>query len=158
MPTEALMGHRAKYVAEVAAALEFIRPRFKEEMRGPYEYVGLKGVMSRINANLPELVGYVNFRLALRCIFHLEGKRTFDETNSNSNTLDCSGIDERCALFAHAQNNRTCSGKPELDDTPSRNGAGAGCLSGTACNQRSQTRLANRKVDAKSSNLYFILR
>jgi hypothetical protein len=33
-PTEALMGHRAQYVAEVAAALEFIKPTFNEEMRG----------------------------------------------------------------------------------------------------------------------------
>jgi hypothetical protein len=33
-PTEALMGHRAQYVAEVAAALAFIKPTFNEEMRG----------------------------------------------------------------------------------------------------------------------------
>jgi len=33
-PTEALMGHRGQYVAEVAAALEFIKPTFNEEMRG----------------------------------------------------------------------------------------------------------------------------
>jgi hypothetical protein len=33
-PTEALMGHRARYVAEVAAALAFIKPTFNEEMRG----------------------------------------------------------------------------------------------------------------------------
>jgi hypothetical protein len=33
-PTEALMGHRAQYVAEVAAALEFIKPTFNEDMRG----------------------------------------------------------------------------------------------------------------------------
>jgi hypothetical protein len=33
-PTEALMGHRAKYVAEVTGALEFIKPTFNEEMRG----------------------------------------------------------------------------------------------------------------------------
>jgi hypothetical protein len=32
--TEALMGHRAQYVAEVAAALAFIKPTFNEEMRG----------------------------------------------------------------------------------------------------------------------------
>ena len=30
----ALMGHRAQYAAEVAAALEFIKPTFNEEMRG----------------------------------------------------------------------------------------------------------------------------
>jgi hypothetical protein len=33
-PTEALMGHRARYVAEVAQALAFIKPTFNEEMRG----------------------------------------------------------------------------------------------------------------------------
>lgn len=33
-PTEALMGHRAQYSAEVAAALEFIKPTFNEDMRG----------------------------------------------------------------------------------------------------------------------------
>jgi hypothetical protein len=33
-PTEALMGHRAEYAAEVTAALEFIKPTFNEEMRG----------------------------------------------------------------------------------------------------------------------------
>src|SRR5271170_2495913 len=33
-PTEALMGHRSRYVAGVAAALEFIKPTFNEEMRG----------------------------------------------------------------------------------------------------------------------------
>jgi hypothetical protein len=33
-PTEALMGHRAQYAAEVAAALAFIKPTFNEEMRG----------------------------------------------------------------------------------------------------------------------------
>src|SRR5580692_10116831 len=33
-PTEALMGHRAQYVAEVQAALAFIKPTFNEEMRG----------------------------------------------------------------------------------------------------------------------------
>jgi hypothetical protein len=33
-PTEALMGHRAQYVAEVAAALAFIKPTFNEDMRG----------------------------------------------------------------------------------------------------------------------------
>ncbi len=33
-PTEALMGHRPQYVAEVAAALDFIKPTFNEEMRG----------------------------------------------------------------------------------------------------------------------------
>jgi hypothetical protein len=33
-PTEALMGHRAQYVAEVAQALAFIKPTFNEEMRG----------------------------------------------------------------------------------------------------------------------------
>jgi hypothetical protein len=33
-PTEALMGHRAQYVAEVTGALEFIKPTFNEEMRG----------------------------------------------------------------------------------------------------------------------------
>src|SRR5580704_14653987 len=33
-PTEALMGHRAQYTAEVAGALEFIKPTFNEEMRG----------------------------------------------------------------------------------------------------------------------------
>jgi len=33
-PTEALMGHRAQYAAEVQAALAFIKPTFNEEMRG----------------------------------------------------------------------------------------------------------------------------
>jgi hypothetical protein len=33
-PTEALMGHRAKYFSEVEAALAFIKPSFNEEMRG----------------------------------------------------------------------------------------------------------------------------
>jgi hypothetical protein len=33
-PTEALMGHRAQYEAEVAAQLAFIKPSFNEEMRG----------------------------------------------------------------------------------------------------------------------------
>jgi hypothetical protein len=33
-PTEALMGHRPQYVAEVAAALDFIKPTFNEDMRG----------------------------------------------------------------------------------------------------------------------------
>jgi hypothetical protein len=33
-PTEALMGHRAQYAAEVAQALAFIKPTFNEEMRG----------------------------------------------------------------------------------------------------------------------------
>ena len=33
-PTEALMGHRSQYVAEVTGALEFIKPTFNEEMRG----------------------------------------------------------------------------------------------------------------------------
>ena len=33
-PTEALMGHRTKYEAEVAAQLAFIKPTFNEEMRG----------------------------------------------------------------------------------------------------------------------------
>ena len=33
-PTEALMGHRAKYAAEVEQALTFIKPSFNEEMRG----------------------------------------------------------------------------------------------------------------------------
>jgi hypothetical protein len=33
-PTEALMGHRAKYAAELAQALAFIKPTFNEEMRG----------------------------------------------------------------------------------------------------------------------------
>lgn len=33
-PTEALMGHRDEYSAEVTAALEFIKPTFNEEMRG----------------------------------------------------------------------------------------------------------------------------
>ncbi|WP_254061856.1 hypothetical protein [Granulicella sp. L60] len=33
-PTEALMGHRAQYAAEVAAALAFIKPTFNEDMRG----------------------------------------------------------------------------------------------------------------------------
>jgi len=32
-PTEALMGHRAQYVAEVAQQLAFIKPAFNEEMR-----------------------------------------------------------------------------------------------------------------------------
>ena len=33
-PTEALMGHRAQYVAELAQALAFIKPTFNEDMRG----------------------------------------------------------------------------------------------------------------------------
>ncbi len=33
-PTEALMGHRESYKAEVAQALAFIKPTFNEEMRG----------------------------------------------------------------------------------------------------------------------------
>jgi hypothetical protein len=33
-PTEALIGHRAQYAAEVQAALAFIKPTFNEEMRG----------------------------------------------------------------------------------------------------------------------------
>jgi hypothetical protein len=33
-PTEALMGHRAQYAAEMAQALAFIRPTFNEDMRG----------------------------------------------------------------------------------------------------------------------------
>ena len=33
-PTEALMGHRSQYVAELAHALAFIKPTFNEEMRG----------------------------------------------------------------------------------------------------------------------------
>ncbi len=33
-PTEALMGHRSKYVAELQEALAFIKPTFNEEMRG----------------------------------------------------------------------------------------------------------------------------
>lgn len=33
-PAEALMGHRAQYVAQVADALAFIKPTFNEEMRG----------------------------------------------------------------------------------------------------------------------------
>jgi hypothetical protein len=33
-PTEALMGHKDKYDAEVAAALAFIKPTFNEDMRG----------------------------------------------------------------------------------------------------------------------------
>ena len=33
-PTEALMGHRSKYEAEVAAQLAFIKPSFNEDMRG----------------------------------------------------------------------------------------------------------------------------
>jgi len=33
-PTEALMGHRAQYAAELAHALAFIKPTFNEEMRG----------------------------------------------------------------------------------------------------------------------------
>ena len=33
-PTEALMNHRAKYVAEMQDALAFIKPTFNEEMRG----------------------------------------------------------------------------------------------------------------------------
>jgi hypothetical protein len=33
-PSEALMGHRDKYEAEVAAQLAFIKPSFNEEMRG----------------------------------------------------------------------------------------------------------------------------
>ncbi len=33
-PTEALMGHRPKYVVELQEALAFIKPTFNEEMRG----------------------------------------------------------------------------------------------------------------------------
>ena len=33
-PTEALMGHRAKYAAEMADALAFLKPTFNEQMRG----------------------------------------------------------------------------------------------------------------------------
>ncbi|MCU1222577.1 MAG: hypothetical protein JWQ42_670 [Edaphobacter sp.] len=33
-PTEALMGHRSKYVEEVAQQLAFIKPSFNEDMRG----------------------------------------------------------------------------------------------------------------------------
>ncbi len=33
-PTEALMGHRAKYTAEVVEALAFLKPTFNEDMRG----------------------------------------------------------------------------------------------------------------------------
>ena len=33
-PTEALMGHRSKYVAEMGEALAFLKPTFNEEMRG----------------------------------------------------------------------------------------------------------------------------
>jgi len=33
-PTDALMGHKAKYDAEVQAALAFIKPSFNEDMRG----------------------------------------------------------------------------------------------------------------------------
>ena len=33
-PTEALMSHRAKYVAELEEALRFIKPTFNEDMRG----------------------------------------------------------------------------------------------------------------------------
>jgi hypothetical protein len=33
-PTEALMGHRTKYVEEVAQQLAFIKPSFNEDMRG----------------------------------------------------------------------------------------------------------------------------
>ena len=33
-PTEALMGHRARYEAEVAEALAFLKPTFNEQMRG----------------------------------------------------------------------------------------------------------------------------
>jgi hypothetical protein len=33
-PTEALMGHRARYVTEIAQALAFIKPTFNEDMRG----------------------------------------------------------------------------------------------------------------------------
>ena len=33
-PTEALMGHRAKYAVEIQQALTFIKPSFNEEMRG----------------------------------------------------------------------------------------------------------------------------
>src|ERR1700761_814744 len=33
-PTEALMGHRAQYLAELTHALAFIKPTFNEEMRG----------------------------------------------------------------------------------------------------------------------------
>lgn len=32
-PTEALMGHKAKYQEELAAALQFLKPSFNEEMR-----------------------------------------------------------------------------------------------------------------------------
>ena len=33
-PTEALMGHRSKYVGEMAEALQFLKPTFNEQMRG----------------------------------------------------------------------------------------------------------------------------
>ncbi len=33
-PTEALLGHRSKYLAELQEALSFIKPTFNEEMRG----------------------------------------------------------------------------------------------------------------------------
>ena len=33
-PTEALMGHKAKYDLEVQQALAFIKPTFNEDMRG----------------------------------------------------------------------------------------------------------------------------
>ena len=33
-PTEALMGHRAKYATEIQQALTFIKPSFNEDMRG----------------------------------------------------------------------------------------------------------------------------
>ena len=33
-PTEALMGHRAKYVDEMTDALQFLKPTFNEQMRG----------------------------------------------------------------------------------------------------------------------------
>ncbi len=33
-PTEALMGHRAKYQDELATALKFLKPSFNEDMRG----------------------------------------------------------------------------------------------------------------------------
>ncbi len=33
-PTEALMGHRSKYVGEMAEALAFLKPTFNEQMRG----------------------------------------------------------------------------------------------------------------------------
>ncbi len=33
-PSEALMGHRSKYVAQVAEAMAFIKPSFNEDMRG----------------------------------------------------------------------------------------------------------------------------